>query len=81
MGVSRSTANSRYAKRRVEHDGPERPYINRSGVRSTQLVGQQYVKGNILRHDPWDCHRTADQLGWCQGVNVGIYGSQLECLG
>ena len=19
------------------------------------------------RRDPWDCHRTADQLGWCQG--------------
>ena len=23
----------------------------------------------------------ADQLGWCQGVDVGIYGSPMECLG
>ena len=23
----------------------------------------------------------SDQLGLCQGVNVGIYGSPMECLG
>ena len=31
---------------------------------------------------PCDCHRTADQLGWCQGGQlIGIYGSPMECLG
>ena len=30
---------------------------------------------------PWDCHRTADQLEWFWGVNVGIYGRPMECLG
>ena len=31
---------------------------------------------------PWDCHRTADQLGWAmRGQLIGMYGSPMECLG
>ena len=29
----------------------------------------------LPRHDPWDCHRTADQArGGARGINVCIYG-------
>ena len=34
----------------------------------------------IPRHDPWDCHicRSVGVVLW---VNVGIYGSPMECMG
>ena len=37
---------------------------------------------SLPKHDLWDCYRTAEKRpGVVWGVNVGIYGSFMECLG
>ena len=39
-----------------------------------------YIYIYYFRHDPWDCH-ICRSVGVTWGVNVGIYGSPMECLG
>ena len=44
---------------------------SRLGVREIEQV----EKGEPIPDTPWDCHRTADQLGWFQGsmyINMAV---------
>ena len=58
------------------------PSIDTAAIDQVVMSGRVDQKGHQTQtRRVWDCHRTADQARGGEGVNVGIYGSPMECLG
>ena len=66
---------------KTNHPNPLIPVTTRSSLRAVWLKGSfvQLFKSNT----PWDCRtcRPVEVVWVVWGVNVGIYGSPMECLG